>query len=177
MNQSNDLSGIWEGFYTQHDQERPIAATLEQEGTHLIGEMTDGCTELEASISEYAMSEGLPPGADEQIVEKIREAHPDAPPGPVMAEAELPPHSVLEGEVEGEKVRFVKTYQGEQFAGFRIGAMRVRWKVNGRQVHYQGLVSRDGNAIEGRWRIQGGLDPETHAIRTEGGFFLKRAKG
>jgi len=177
MTRSNNLSGTWEGFYTQHDQERPIAVKLAQDGTRLMGEMTDGYTELEASISEYAMSEGLPPGADEQIVEKIREAHPDAPPGPVVAETELPPHSLLEGEVEGKNVRFVKTYQGEQFAGFRIGSMRVRWKVSGHQVHYHGLLSRDGNAIEGHWRIQSGPDPEAHAIRTQGGFFLKRTKG
>jgi hypothetical protein len=174
MSDPTNVTGRWEGFYTQHEEQRPIAAQLTQQGARLTGEMVDGWTEIESSISEVAVREGLPPGADEQIVAKIRADHPEAPLGSVFAETQLPPHSLLEGEVEGRNVRFLKTYQGEHFAGFRIGTMRLRWKVDGHRVQYQGIVSPDGTQIEGHWRIQGGADPAKHAIRTEGGFLLRR---
>jgi hypothetical protein len=174
MNLKADLSGSWEGYYTQHEARRPIAAELVQHGVEIEGTMVDEVTEFDMAISEFALLEGLPPGADEQIVAKIRALHPDAPPGPVHAETELPSDSVVEGTFDGETVRLTKTYQGDHYAGYTIGDLRVRWKVEGHQVVYEGQVSADGTEIEGRWRIPSGPDPQAHPIRTEGGFYLKR---
>jgi hypothetical protein len=173
MSEAFDLTGAWEGLYTQHDQQRPLSAQWVQQGNVLTGTMTDGCTEFAASISEIAMREGLPPGADEQIVEQIRADHPDAPLGRVMAETRLPAHSKIEGELEGRNLRFVKTYQGEHLAGFSFGGIRKLQKVEGHEVYYQGKVSPAGNEIEGRWQI---LGADAQPIRAEGWFYLKRVR-
>ena len=150
-----DLSGDWEGFYTQHDHRRPITAELAQEGNRLSGTMADSCTDFEMSITELAMEEGLPPGADEQIVGSIREQFPEAPLGPVVAEIHLPESSIIEGDVEDQSVRFIKTYQGEHEAGYRIGGMRMRWNTDTHQVQYQGRLSPNGQEIEGYWSFVG----------------------
>jgi len=169
-----DLSGHWTGYYTQHDHRRPISADLSQDGDRLSGLMNDACTAFESSISELVMEEGLPPGTDEQLVEHLRSAFPDAPPGPVRAEVRLPSTSVLEGEVNGRSVQFLKTYQGQHFKGFRIGDTRLGQLGTEQEVIYRGRVSADGSEIEGRWQIPGDPSLALPMSRTQGGFVLRR---
>jgi len=166
-----DLSGHWSGFYTQHDHRRPISAELSQDGDRLIGTMNDDCTVIERSVSELAMEEGLPPGADEKIVEQIRSMVPEVPSGPIRAETQLPPRSHLEGEVDGRAVRFLKTYQGPSFTGYRVGDFRVGMLGEGQEVRYRGLLNDDGTVIEGQWQIDAVLGLPR---RVEGGFWLRR---
>jgi hypothetical protein len=175
MTKPIELSGRWEGFYTQYNQERPITAELTQEGDRLSGTMADGCTDIAMSISELAMEQGLPPGADEQLVESIRETFPSAPPGPIVTESHLPPDSIIEGDVHGQSVQFLKTYQGQHSAGLRIGETRMPLQIASQhQVQYHGQVSPDGQEIEGRWSILSGSDEDSTRVRSEGSFVLRR---
>ncbi|CAN5814177.1 hypothetical protein BH23PLA1_BH23PLA1_28710 [soil metagenome] len=169
-----NLSGHWTGFYSHHDNPRPITAHLSQNGDSLFGTMNDEVTDFDDSVSELAMEEGLPPGADEQIVEKIRSICPEAPLEPVRAAFHLPSDSTVEGEVQGRAVLFRKTYQGQYFAGFRIGEIRVGKLGEDQEVQYLGTLSPDGNEIQGRWQV---LDEDDVPLqRSSGSFVLRRAE-
>jgi hypothetical protein len=169
----HDLTGHWDGYYIQLDKRRSISADLDQRGDHLSGMMNDDCTRIEATVAELALAEGLPPGADEAIVEHLRSLVPDAPDVPIRAEVCLPPKSTLDGEVAGRVVRFRKTYQGQHFTGYRIGDVRVGSLGQGQEVDYWGQLSADGTEIEGHWRLPG--DPDRGLSRRLGGsFFLRR---
>ncbi len=175
MPKTLDLTGRWAGYYTQHDERRSISAELVQDGEELSGSMSDECTHFEISIPDLVMQEGLPPGADEQIVERIRSAHPEAGDAPIRAESDLPSDSVVRGEVDGKVVQFLKTYQGDHLAGLRIGESWVGAKITGHQVFYRGQVSTDGSEIEGRWRVSAAASGPLQGARIEGGFLLKRS--
>jgi hypothetical protein len=168
-----DLTGRWSGYYSQHDHERPITLELDQDGARLTGTMHDRCTSIRTSLAELAMEEGLPPGADERITASIRAAYPDAPPDPIQAEVQLPPHSTIEGELDGRSIRFLKTYHGPHFAGYRIGEVRLGVLGADQEVQFLGRVSPGGDEIEGRWRFPGPPNP-LWLPTTEGGFYLRR---
>jgi hypothetical protein len=147
---------------------------LSQEGDVILGRMDDASTSFESSVSELVMAEGLPPGADEQIVAHVRSMCPDSDHLPVRAEVRRPKTSVVAGEVTGRSVWFLKRYQGPFFAGYRVGDLRVGVTGEDQEVRFQGVVSDDGTQIEGRWRIP---DPPRIARwvqRTEGSFLLRR---
>lgn len=167
-----DITGRWVGAYHQHSAEHPISTQFNQFETHLQGKMTDGETRFERSVFEAALAAGLPPGSDEQIEAKLRAEYPDAPREPIQATSIFPPHSKIEGEVRGRSVRFVKRYLGEIFSGWRIGDTLIGSTVAGQMVTYGGIVSADGNVIEGRWWIDG--DRKSGTSRCEGGFRLQR---
>jgi hypothetical protein len=173
MAQPVDLTGRWAGHYQQHGHAHPLAAELTQTGDRLTGTMRDEETTFESSVFEAAMEAGLPPGADEQIIIRLRGLFPESPRAPVRSATELPATSVLEGTVRGRTVSFLKTYEGEHFSGYRVGDQRVGVMIPRHEVHYQGHVSDDGTAFEGRWWIEPG--PELGGRRTEGSFVLRRS--
>jgi hypothetical protein len=172
MTAAVDLTGHWTGHYFQRDQARAIAADLVQTGESLRGHMRDDQTEFEQSVFETAVEAGLPPGADEQIVAKLREQFPDEPRSPIRAASTLPPTSVLEGSVRGRRVYFLKTYEGEAFSGYRVGCRQVGVTLEGHGVHYEGRLSIDGTTLEGQWWID--PLPGYGSRRTEGRFLLRR---
>src|SRR3954469_13969641 len=98
-----------------------------------------------------AFEAGLPPGADEQIVARLRAAFPDAPASPIRYLTHLPPGSALEGRVNGTTVSFLKPYQGTHYEGFAVGDRLVGHRTDDHSVHYEGRLSGDGSEIEGRW--------------------------
>jgi hypothetical protein len=166
------LTGRWSGHYQQFGTPHPISAHLVQQGVRLSGSMRDGETNSERSVFEAAMEAGLPPGADEEIIARLREQYPDVPASaPVRAVTSLPAESVLEGMVQGRQVYFLKTYQGEHFSGLRVGNRRVGRTVDRHEVHYQGKVNADGTVIEGNWWIE---PTQRGERRAEGSFQLKR---
>jgi hypothetical protein len=167
---SIDLTGRWIGHYFQHGQAHPIVADLLQDGERLTGSMRDGQTDHEYSVSEIALEEGLPPGADELIVESLRQVVPDVPSGQIRYISHLPSDAILEGRCLGRIVSFLKTYQGISFGGYRVGDKLIGVEMEGQAVHYEGRLSADGRAIEGRWWID--ADPEAGTQRTEGDFEL-----
>src|SRR5262249_39918219 len=167
-----DLTGDWLGHYVQRDQPRGLVAAFRQDGERLAGTMRDLETEFERSVFDLAAQGGLPPGADEQIVSHLRSQFPDQAEGPIRAASSLPPESALEGAVRGDRVEFLKTYQGEAFTGFAVGRRRVGVTTPGHSVHYAGKLSPEGDALEGVWWID--ADPERGTRRTEGTFLLRR---
>jgi hypothetical protein len=166
-----DLTGRWIGHYLQGGHEYPILADLAQAGERLSGSMRDGQPDREHGVFEAAAEAGLPPGADEQIEARLRELVPEAGSARIRFVARLPPESVLEGRCRDRTVSFVKTYQGKSFGGFKVGDRLVGTEKAGHAVHYEGEVTPDGDAIDGRWWIDS--DPQLH---TEGLFTLRRAK-
>lgn len=172
MVQGQDLSGHWEGYFTQHGRDWPILAELVQDGEHLAGIMNDQEQVFETSVAELAMEEGLPPGADEQIIERVRALVPDAERLPIRAEVLVPSRADVAGEVAGDLVRFTKTYRGLFFAGYRVGHVRVGVGGEDQEVQYRGRISPDGRRIEGRWRLPD--SPVKALLRPEGGFVLRR---
>jgi hypothetical protein len=174
MSRDMNLTGRWVGEYLQHDRPHPIAAELVQAGEHLTGSMWDGITDGAYSIFEVASQAGLPPGADEQIVARLRTMFPDAPAAPIRYVTHLPPESALEGRVEGSTVYFLKTYQGIHFGGYKIGDVLVGFQSAVHAVSYRGQLSPDGGEIEGRWWIDPAPGP---SHRTEGHFTLRRQEG
>jgi hypothetical protein len=147
-------------------------ADLAQAGGRLTGSMTDGETDIEQSVTEVALEANLPPGGDEQIVDRLRRLFPDAPATPIRYVAHLPSDSELQGWVKGAEVYFLKTYLGTHYGGYRIGDKLVGFQHAGHIVHYHGRVSSDGEEIEGKWSID--ADPGRGSARAEGSFTLKR---
>jgi hypothetical protein len=172
MPNDHDVTGRWEGNYYQHDRSHPISAHLSQAGEHLTGSMTDGETDQESSVFDIAFRAGLPPGADEQIVNNLRQAFPDAPATPIRYLTHLPPESALEGWVRGTALYFVKTYRGDHYGGFALGDRLVGQRIENHSVHYSGKLKADGSEIEGRWWIEPSEGPGGR--RTEGSFTLRR---
>ncbi len=169
---SIDISGRWVGFYTQHDHPRPIRLQLDQTGDRLEGVMADDCTSIRTPLSDLAIQEGMPPGADERIVATLRASCPELPEDPVIAEVQLSPTSRLEGEIQAQAVRFRKTYQGPHFAGYRIGEYRLGVMGLDQEVDFSGLLSADGKSIEGYWNFTTPPHPFWHSDR--GRFFIER---
>jgi hypothetical protein len=172
MAETVDITGRWSGFYSQHGHDNPITAIFAQFESHLQGKMTDGVTSVEKSVFEAALDAGLPPGADEQIVARLRKEYPDAPRVPIRAMSWLPEFSTLEGEVQGRGVRFKKEYIGDHFSGWRIGDQLIGQTITDLVVHYAGMLSDDGRHLEGRWWIA--TSGEKPASRIEGTFQLSR---
>jgi hypothetical protein len=170
-----NLTGTWVGDYYQHSRASPITAELVHSGERLSGSMRDGRTDSTSTVFEVAAEAGLPPGADEQIVARLRELHPDARSSEIRYVTHLPPESALEGWVRGPEVYFLKTYRGDHFSGYKIGDRLVGRQVASHAVQYRGKLSPDGAEIEGRWWIE--PDPETGSTRTEGDFSLRRLPG
>ena len=167
-----DLTGRWQGSYSQYGRPHPITAELLQAGDALSGTMHDGETVTEKSLFELALEAGLPPGADEQIEQSLREMFPDARSARVRSKSELPALSTLDGHVRGQIVSFVKQYQGESFHGYQVGDRLVGETKEGHAVHYRGEISDNEMSIAGRWWI----DQETPrgVVRIEGEFELSR---
>jgi hypothetical protein len=166
------LTGRWTGYYVQKDQHRAIAAELVQRNDRLEGAMHDLQTRFEMSVYEMAAECGLPPGADEQIVAKLRQEHADQARGPIRALMTLPDESTVQGNVRGQSVYFRKTYTGEAFSGYSVGSKEVGVRVMGHCVHYRGTLSDDGQSLEGTWWIE--ADLKKNLRRCEGPFLLRR---
>ena len=172
MTGQSNLTGHWTGAYVQHEQSRPISARIEQEGLVVIGTMSDQVTDFESSVSEIAMREALPPGADEEIVEQIRKLCPEAPLEPVKVMFHLPEDSDLEGEVNGQEVSLLKRYRGQHFAGYRVGHIRIGALGEGQQVAYRGRLNLEMTEIRGSWEVLG--DDLSPFHRAHGDFVLRR---
>ncbi len=166
------LTGRWTGYYVQRDKRRDLTADLTQTGEKLRGTMQDLETVFEMSVFEMALEGGLPPGADEMIVSRIRKQFPELPGDPIRASMSLPSHSSVEGQVRSRTVYFLKSYQGEAFSGYRIGQQRIGMTIAGHAVHYRGQLSADGSTLEGTWWMS--AQPALGIQRAEGAFLLER---
>ncbi len=147
------ITGNWVGHYQQYDARSRIAATIVQDGAALSGHMRDLDTNTARSLSDAVAQAGLPPGADESLDEQIRSVIPQAGREAIVVRSILPTDAVLTGTVDGEIVRFIKTYQGESFHGYEIGGKGIGRKTPGHAVEYSGRLSQDRMTIIGKWTI------------------------
>jgi hypothetical protein len=169
---TNNITALWAGNYWQDGRPQPIMANLVQDDERLTGSMRDGVTDKEYSVTELAFEAGLPPGGDEQIVDRLRRMFPDAPATEIRYVTHLPPESALQGSVKGVEVYFKKTYEGTHYGGYQIGDKLVGYQNAAHVVHYGGRVSADGEQIDGKWWIENTLG---HSPRLgEGSFTLRR---
>ena len=175
MSRETNVTGRWVGSYFQHGRPRPIVADLVQACERLTGSMRDGWTDSECSVTELATEAGLPPGGDEQIVDRLRRLFPNAPATPIRYVMHLPSDSDLQGWVKGPEVYFLKSYLGTHYGGYQIGDKLVGFQNESHVVHYQGRVNSDGEGIEGKWWIDAA--PRQGADRAEGTFTLRRQDG
>jgi hypothetical protein len=172
MPRETNLTDRWVGNYFLQGRPWPIKADLVHAGERLTGSMRDGVTDREYSVTEVALEAGLPPGGDEQIVDRLRRMFPDAPATPIRYVTHLPPDSALQGWVRGSEVYFLKAYEGTHYGGYQIGDKLVGFEKAAHVVHYGGRVSADGAEIEGKWWIE---DTPGHGPRrAEGAFTLRR---
>ena len=167
------LTGRWIGEYEQSGRSAPIEADLvvAPDGA-LSGTMRDVRTDQDLSVFEATASAGLPPGSDEQIEAVLRKLLPDRAGSPIRFVTHLPSDSLLEGQVEGRSVRFLKTYRGESYSGYKVGDAIVGEHSDSHSVHYKGRLSSDGRILEGKWWID--ADPSRGTDRAEGPFILHR---
>ncbi len=172
MNDTPSLQGRWSGYYVQHGNRRGIEVEFEQDGIQLEGRMRDLEPESDMSIAEMALDFALAPGEDERILQQLRAMFPDSSGKAVRFVSHLPEHSSLLGSVEGNQIRFLKTYHGQHSGGFRIGERWVGQTIDTHSVRYEGRLDPDGRTIEGRWWIA--PDPRFPATRADGTFLLER---
>jgi hypothetical protein len=172
MSKEINITGLWAGNYCQNGRSEPIEAELVQSHERLTGSMRDSATDKEYSVTELAREAGLPPGGDEQIVDRLRRIFPDAPATEIRYVTHLPPDSALEGWVKGLEIYFLKSYEGTHYGGYQIGDKLVGFEKESHVVHYAGRVRPDGREIEGKWWIEN--TPEDGRRRAEGSFTLRR---
>jgi hypothetical protein len=168
------LTGRWHGYYVQRDLKHSLTADLKQDKSVLKGTMMDATTEVERSIFEMVVAEGLPPGTDELIIARFRASFPDMSCSEIRCVMHLPTHSIIEGSIKERRVSYRKSYQGESFSGFRIGKRYVGARIQRHVVNYLGLLNDSGTRIEGTWSIPG---PERSRKSLHGSFVLVRDPG
>ena len=167
------ITGRWVGEYQQSGRSAPIEADLAvDDAGRLTGTMHDHEPDQDLSVFEATAAAGLPPGSDEQIEARLRELLPREISGPIRFVTHLPTDSVLDGQVEGSTVAFVKTYRGQSYSGYKVGDAIVGGHSENHCVQYRGRLGPDGATLEGRWWID--ADPERLIARAEGSFSLHR---
>lgn len=147
------LTGRWKGHYVQNGAKFGITVSWTQNGTGISGEMNDLQTEREQPLSDVVAQSNLPPGADEQIAERIYELLPDQPRTRIQFRSVLPESSSVEGTIQGKSIKFRKTYQGQTKQEYKVGDEKVHSFEDGHAVEYQGQLSVDGDRINGEWII------------------------
>lgn len=136
-----DLTGDWQGHYEQNGGRHGISMHIAQRGQSFVGRMRDVDTVLASREVLHAQA------AD------------DAGKRPeVIGEAEvlstLPEHSIVEGELTGRVVTFVKTYQGKSSTNVWVAnRASMTFEFPGHQVRYRGTLDPSGTEIAGHWSI------------------------
>lgn len=155
----HDLSGDWEGHYVQDGRRHGIAMRVAQRGQSFVGSMRDADTLLAGTQTLDAEVFGTDSMAQRLL-------------GEVEILAQLPEHSVVEGEVHGRVAQFTKTYQGPTHTSVRFADKgEVVLEVTGHAVRYLGTVSIDGGEIAGHWTIEA----QERGARLRDRFLLRRA--
>lgn len=142
-----DLTGAWRGHYVQAGREHGISMRVAQRGQSLVGAMRDDET---LWIShDTLVREGAEPVSH-----------------PVDVVTELPADSVLEGDVLGRAVSFVKRYRGTHTFTLLLGDQSVSASVEGHKVLYRGELDDSGRVLRGEWTIptSDGEDGESGAF-------------
>ncbi|MCK5942047.1 MAG: hypothetical protein KAI24_08775 [Planctomycetes bacterium] len=141
MERATDISGRWRGHYEQDGGRHGISMEVAQRGGSFVGRMRDEDTVLSGTAKV--------PTIDEQGTEN----------GSVDFETMgvLPEFSIVEGDVDGRSVAFVKRYEGTHSVVAWIDeGEEAQFEIPGHLVHYQGELVDDGSKLTGEWRIRCG---------------------
>jgi hypothetical protein len=131
---SFDLSGNWRGHYLQARGRYGISMEVAQEGTRFRGRMRD----------EHTLIAGI---------EKLGGDEPDEVPTDFDLLITLPEHSEIEGEVDGDRVSFLKRYLGKHTARAFSEQNELEVEIDGHSVFYSGSIEESGEVLRGFWRI------------------------
>jgi hypothetical protein len=136
-----DLGGSWVGHYEQGGGRHGISMHVAQRGGSFVGRMRDVDTVL---------------ASREQVHAQTGEG--DARTTILLGEADvlstLPEHSIVEGDVDGRIVTFVKRYKGSATRNVWIADKpAIAMAVSGHEVHYRGAVDAAGTELAGHWSI------------------------
>jgi hypothetical protein len=142
-----DLSGDWEGHYEQNGGRHGISMHVAQRGNSFVGAMRDADTVLASREVLHAQPvEGE--GAQPQVV------------GEAEVLSTLPERSIVEGELVGRVVSFVKSYQGKSTTSVWVAdRANMTFEFAGHRVHYHGTLDVGGDELAGHWSLpsqQGG---------------------
>jgi hypothetical protein len=139
-----NIGGKWRGYYEQQGSRHAIEAEFSQHGQRFTGRMTDEDT--------------LIMGPPEQVSEdELREALKldDESPAPMELVTSLPSDSTIEGQIDGETVRFVKKYIGSQTSSLWTDNVHVEIDLPNVEIQYEGRFEAQGDIIRGTWCIGG----------------------
>src|SRR5688500_7832241 len=153
-----DVSGSWVGHYEQNGGRHGISMHVAQRGESFVGRMRDVDTVLAGRAQLHAQA-----------------ADGDGSTTIVVGDAEvlstLPEHSVVEGEVEGRVVTFVKRYQGTTSTSVWVpDRASMSFESPGHDVRYRGTLDAEGRELAGHWSIPG----RDGAPEARGRFVLRR---
>jgi hypothetical protein len=141
-----DVGGSWVGHYEQHGGRHGISMHVVQRGESFVGRMRDVDTMLAGRAQMHAQSGD----GDERTSVLVGEAE-------VLST--LPEHSIVEGEVAGRVVTFVKRYQGNTTTNVWLadapGKQAMTFDAPGHDVHYLGTLDAAGTELAGHWSIPG----------------------
>jgi hypothetical protein len=152
----SDLTGRWLGFYRYRSEEMglfPITADVRQEGPRIVGEMYDQVTERSVLLDRLLdlCREDFTPRARAKVEANIalvgtRE---------IEVRWHLPDAADIEGVVDGDRIRFTKTYRGSCLAAWSVADRTVGTGERRRhRVHYSGQLDRERGMIVGQWTIR-----------------------
>lgn len=144
-----DLSGSWRGHYEHGGGRHGIEMKVAQHGASFAGEMRDEDTLIAGTCD-------VSDDASEPAFEMM---------------TSLPDRSVVEGEIAGDRVTFVKRYLGAQRTSGWNDGEEFHLEVEGHRVLYAGRLDAQGEKIRGQWRIPSPFPGERDEV---GAFELHR---
>jgi hypothetical protein len=147
------MSGRWAGVYFEFDEARPIEAEFEQDGSRLVGSMTDARVEFDVPLVDALARSGWRAESLRYVEGVLRRKFPEMPEGEIRHVATLPARSTIRGRVAGRLVRFRKRYEGPTAVGVRVGDWSVLEARAAQPVRYRGELSEDEARLEGNWAI------------------------
>lgn len=154
-----DLTGTWEGHYLQTGRRHGISMQVVQRGQSFVGRMRDVDTVL-ASQTQLRT-----PNSANPKVEAITTAE-------VMST--LPEFSIIEGELDGRAVAFVKSYQGKSTTTvWVVDTATKTFESPGHQVNYLGTLDPKGEVMHGHWN----MPPRGREKAMRDRFELRRVPG
>ena len=153
---SADVTGRWTGFYRYRSEEVgnfPIVAEIRQQGGRISGEMYDQVTDVSDTLERFLEIRGdeispLRRSSLEKTVSRLGSQS-------FIVTYQLPDTSDIAGTIQGEQVKFTKTYRGpvvhnSTLDGKIVGSLMQTCHT----VYYSGQLVREQGFISGQWLIK-----------------------
>jgi hypothetical protein len=136
---THDLTGDWRGHYEQAGGRHGIRMVVAQKGQSLVGRMQDDDTVLMGTV---------------RVPLATRKDGSPLTTGEAELVTTLPESSRIEGDVDGARVAFTKSYQGSQRTVMWMGGNSMEIEIPSHSVAYRGELDADGSTLRGEWRLR-----------------------